>query len=170
VREALARLSGEGLVEERRGSGYFAPALGVTELAELYEAHQALVLATVREPRPTPAQPTPEPEAGASGQPSSGGPLAYVLRTERVFDAIVRAGGNRPLFDCYRRLADRLAPARFAEMQVLSDVDEELGQLRRVIDRDHQTILAKVRAFHRRRLRQAQDIVRVVRRNAARTA
>jgi hypothetical protein len=55
-------------------------------------------------------------------------------------------------------------------MQVLSDVDEELGQLRRVIDRDHQTILAKVRAFHRRRLRQAQDIVRVVRRNAARTA
>jgi DNA-binding GntR family transcriptional regulator len=167
VREALARLSGEGLVEERRGSGYFAPALGVTELTELYEAHQALVLAAVREPWPTPPPLTPEPAAGVTGQPSSGGPSDYVLRTERVFDAIVRAGGNRPLFDCYRRLADRLAPARFAEMQVLGDIDEEFGLLRLASERDHQSIPARVRAFHRRRLRHAQDIVRIARRNAA---
>ena len=167
VREALARLSGEGLVEERRGSGYFAPALGVTELTELYEAHQALVLAAVREPWPPPPPLTSEPDAGVTGQPSSGGPSDYVLRTERVFDAIVRAGGNRPLFDCYRRLADRLAPARFAEMQALNDVDEELGLLQQASERDHASIPARVRAFHRRRLRLTQDIVRYVRRNAA---
>ena len=167
VREALARLSGEGLVEERRGSGYFAPALGVTELAELYEAHQSLVLAAVREPRPAPAPPTSEPEAVAVGQPGHGGPSNYVLRTERVFDAIVRAGGNRPLFDCYRRLVDRLAPARIAETQVLSAVDEEVGQLQLASERDQQNMPARVRAFHRRRLRHVQDIVRLIRRNAA---
>ena len=166
VREALARLSGEGLVEERRGSGYFARALGVTELTELYEAHQAIVLAAVREPRPTPAPPTSESEAVAVGQSGHGGPTDYVLRTERVFDAIVRAGGNRPLFDCYRRLVDRLAPARFAETQVLSSVDEEVGQLQLASERDPQNIPGRVRAFHRRRLRHAQDIVRFVRRNA----
>ena len=166
VREALARLSGEGLVEERRGSGYFAPALGVTELSELYEAHQTLVLAAVREPWPTPPQLTSEPEAAVSGEPTSGGPSDYVMRTERFFDAIARAGGNRPLFDCYRRLADRLAPARFAEMQVLSDVGEELRLLQLASERDQHNLPASVRAFHRRRLRHTQDIVRSVRRNA----
>ena len=124
------------------------------------------MLAAVREPWPTPPQLTPEPDAGVTGQPSSGGPSDYVLRTERVFDAIVRAGGNRPLFDCYRRLVDRLAPARFAETQVLSSVDEEVGQLQLASERDPQNIPGRVRAFHRRRLRHAQDIVRFVRRNA----
>lgn len=167
VREALARLSGEGLVEERRGSGYFAPAFGVTELTELYEAHQLLVLGAVREPRSTSVQPMSDADASPANPSAGGDPSDYVARTERVFDAIVRAGGNRPLFDCYRRLVDRLAPARFAEPQVLGDVDEELGQLQLVTDRDQQNIPARVRAFHRRRLRQAQDIVRTVRRNAS---
>src|SRR5271170_1538563 len=67
IREALARLSGEGLVEERRGSGYFAPILGVTELAELYEAHQALVLSAFREPRAAAGRISADLDAGLAG-------------------------------------------------------------------------------------------------------
>ena len=116
IREALARLSGEGLVEERRGSGYFAPPLGVTELSELYHDHETLVLSVLGTQPLEPAAPSWSDESPHSG--ASDGPAELVL-TERLFDAIIRQTGNRVVFDAYRRVADRLAPARLVEGRAL---------------------------------------------------
>jgi len=164
IREALARLSGEGLVEERRGAGYFAPQLGVTELAELYEAHQVLVLSVFRDQRAL-AEPAAGPEkSGATRHRRRLGTApTYLERVEGLFDAIVRQGGNRPLFESYRRVADRLAPARLAEGLALDDLDDELVQLRHAAEWDLNAAPAKVRMFHKRRLRHVQDIVRSIR-------
>ncbi|MBS0411492.1 MAG: hypothetical protein JSR86_16365, partial [Proteobacteria bacterium] len=75
----------------------------------------------------------------------------------------VRQGGNRPLFEFYRPIADRLAPARLAENVVLDDLDDELILLRTVGEADVATAAARIRSFHKRRLRVVQEIVRVIR-------
>lgn len=50
VREAMARLAGEGLLEERRGLGYFVPRLGPVELSELYTFAQSTATSLLNEP------------------------------------------------------------------------------------------------------------------------
>ncbi len=162
IREALARLCGEGLVEERRGAGYFARQLGVTELAELYHAHLALVLTAFHDPLPAPVE-TPGRAPSAPRRRRSAVQPSYADQVERLFDAIVRQGGNRPLFEFYRPIADRLAPARLAENVVLDDLDDELIQLRTLSEADVATATTRIRSFHRRRLRVVQEIVRVIR-------
>jgi len=42
VREALARLAGEGVLEHRPGRGYFAPSPTASDIADLYELHRRL--------------------------------------------------------------------------------------------------------------------------------
>lgn len=163
IREALARLSGEGLVEERRGSGYFAPPLGVTELSELYQAHEALVLSVIRYPLDDPGSPV---LAGEHAPPRESGASAELALAERLFDAIIRQTRNRVVFDAYRRVADRLAPARLVEGRVLQDVEGELLQLQSLVDSGSRRLEGELKAFHRRRVRSAQEIVRLVRRSA----
>lgn len=56
VREALSRLCGEGLIEDRRGLGYFTralPAEDIVGLLELERAHVELAIGIVGETRPT---------------------------------------------------------------------------------------------------------------------
>ena len=163
IREALARLSGEGLVEERRGSGYFAPPLGVTELSELYHAHETLVLSVLGIQPLEPAAPSWSNESPHPGP--SDGPAELVL-TERLFDAIIRQTGNRVVFDAYRRVADRLAPARLVEGRALQGVDQEVRQLQRQVDEGARRLDGEVRQYHRRRIRHTQDIVRLIRLHA----
>jgi len=43
VREALSRLAGEGLLEERRGDGLFVPELSATDVAGLYRLSEQLL-------------------------------------------------------------------------------------------------------------------------------
>ena len=43
VREALARLAGEGLIEHRPGRGYYAPSPSADDIVDLYEIHRRLV-------------------------------------------------------------------------------------------------------------------------------
>ena len=163
IREALARLSGEGLVEERRGNGYFAPPLGVTELSELYQAHEALVLSVIRYPPDDAGSPAPPGEPPQSQEPGGSAELAL---TERLFDAIILQTRNRVVFDAYRRVADRLAPARLVEGRVLQGVEAELLQLQSLIEAGSRRLDGEVKAFHRRRVRHAQEIVRLVRLSA----
>ena len=49
VREALARLAGERLVEDRRRHGYFVPLPGASELRGLYDLSELLCLAAIRQ-------------------------------------------------------------------------------------------------------------------------
>ena len=52
VREALARLAGEGLLEDRRGQGYFVRTLAAPDIADLYRMHLAHLLIGLDAHRP----------------------------------------------------------------------------------------------------------------------
>jgi hypothetical protein len=146
IREVLARLAGEGLIEDRRGRGYFVWRLEAGDLLDLYEAHAFhLRLATdVLATRSAPSQTllTLDPQGVAA--------MAVGLRGELIFDQIVTEIGNRFILGQHRRLAERLSLVRAIEPKVMADIDQELealsraylqgrwSQLRAFLDRYHQ--------------------------------
>lgn len=137
VREALSRLAGQGLVEDRRGRGYFAWRADAADLAELYALDALHVGAAldglVREAGAArPGAWADEALQAAIAAPDAATGLADF--TEALFARVVRAGGGRMLEACQSALADRLAPARRAEPRVLVGVAEELSALATLFD------------------------------------
>lgn len=142
VREALARLAGEGLVEDRRGQGYFVPRPGAGDVADLYRLSLAHVLIAL-EPRGLRIAP---PEAG--GEPAGADPLEVA---DRVFERAVTAAGSWTLLQAHRRVQARLAPIRRHEPLLLPDLAAEAQGL--VETSGRAALAAAARAFHRRRIR-----------------
>lgn len=104
LREALACLAGQGLIERRRGRGYFYPALGVSEIIDLFELqlaylHAALTLC--------PRGLAPLRKAAAAVDPLDG--------VQALFDAIIAQSANSALVLAHRRVADRLRAVLNAE-------------------------------------------------------
>src|SRR5579862_5224862 len=96
VREALARLAGEGLLDERRGQGFFVRTLTGCDLADLHRislAQLSMVLDPRREAWRRPVEPSdadgPVAERGAPGDPAA--------RVERLFAGWVTERGSRAL-------------------------------------------------------------------------
>lgn len=104
VREALACLAGQGLVERRRGRGYFYPALGVCEMIDLFELqlaylHAALTLC--------PRGLAPLRKAAVAVDPLDG--------VQTLFDAIVAQCANSALTLAHERVVNRLKAVLKAE-------------------------------------------------------
>jgi len=112
VREALARLAGEGLIE-RTPSGYAAPRLAAEDLADLYRLLGVYL------------------EAATVGGPAIAPDLAGDPRQalSSAFDAAVAAQGNDALLRAYGRTRARLAPFTLREGAVLDDVEVEALRL-----------------------------------------
>lgn len=106
VREALARLAGEGLIEHRPGRGYYAPSPGADDIADLHEAHRRLVHWAIDLL-----------EAGGATGPLPGSGEAGV---ERLFTELARAPGRAVLAQTHWRLTLRLRPIRVVEAQLAS--------------------------------------------------
>ncbi len=134
VREALSRLAGQGLVEDRRGRGYFSPRLEALDLAELYDlsaVHVRLALQGLdavgrrrRAPDTVSARTLLETLSEDAASPDA---LAGVYET--LLEHIVLVAGNRTLLVQHRITSDRLGPARRVEPLVLGDVRAELAEL-----------------------------------------
>ena len=88
VREALSRLAGERLIEDRRGRGYFAPRFDVSDLVELYGLRRLYLVEALASDGGPPS--FPPPEASDPGLP----PSAQMVQ---AFDWIVARAGNRAL-------------------------------------------------------------------------
>lgn len=123
VREALSRLAGDGLVEDRRGRGYYARRIDGVDLADLYRAQEALVqvaLATVR---------------CEIGSKRRLGPVYcdYLVNAaqawEALFEAVLRSADSGFLMSAQQRLADRLAPARRVEPEMLGETATDFEPL-----------------------------------------
>lgn len=125
VREALARLAGEGLVAPRDGGGYRVWPPDAVELADLYEAHLSAILASLRIQFEAPGRAKPWRDPG--GTAPSCADLAD--QVEAVFQRLVSACGNRHIVAWRQNLADRLAPARRVERMVFPDFDDEATRL-----------------------------------------
>jgi DNA-binding GntR family transcriptional regulator len=94
VREALSRLCGEGLIEDRRGLGYFtrsAPQEDIVGLLHLEEMHVRLA-------------------AGDQGDPVPGG--ANDEDVEAWVHALMETCTNQPLVESYDRVRRRFDPMR----------------------------------------------------------
>lgn len=116
VREALARLAGEGVIEHRPGRGYFAPSPGPGDIAELYELHHRLVAWALDE---NPSGPWRRP----------GGAAPEGSRQERIFADIVNASGVHALRAEHRRLVRRLHPVQSVEARVRPLSKDRLDRL-----------------------------------------
>lgn len=158
VREALSRLAGERLIEDRRGRGYFAPRLDVSDLVELYDLRglylsRALVVANAADSRDLGSA---EPDLSESGSVAA----SIVGRLDRI----VARAGSRALFDAYRQVSDRLAPVVRIEAEVFPVV-EELAALR-AAQNDRAALAVALDALHETRRRHADDAVRALRAGA----
>lgn len=153
VREALSRLTGEGLLEDRRGQGYFVRRLGAVDIADLYRLNLAHLFIAL-EPRRVSRMP-----AGAGETPDDGEAVTFdpVASIEALFRAWVGATGSRPLFGAFRVIQIQLGPVRRVEAQVLPELEAEArvlldGTLPRG-DR-----LAALRQFHALRIRESDRL------------
>jgi DNA-binding transcriptional MocR family regulator len=150
IREALSRLAGEGLVEERRGQGFFLRSLTGGDIADLFRlslsdlsivhgAHRAQLRRRGAERAPiTPGQ---DP----------------VRDVERLFAGWMADGASRALLGHYRTVAIQLGPVRRVERRVLSNLDAEAEELLTAAgsEADRAPLL---RRFHTRRIAAADEL------------
>jgi len=155
VREALARLSGEGLIE-RAQSGYLTRRYDVGGLRELYQLDQVYALAA--------------PIKGGKGEGTSTDPVAladagdpgmedYVASTE-ILLTVLSPQDSRTLAMARQRVWDRLAPFRAIEPDVLPQVEQEVSRLRDAVQTLTGAPRVLIRAYYRRRLQMAGALLR----------
>jgi DNA-binding transcriptional MocR family regulator len=155
IREALSRLAGEGLIEDRRGRGYFAPRLDVSDLAELYGLRRLYISEALAGWGQRKVDDVGD-EDVAQADPSE----AIV----RLLDRVVAQAGSRALFDAYRQVCDRLAPVIRAEAQVFL-LPDELEGLQAVVD-DPDALGVMLTSLHESRQARVGDLVRAMRAGA----
>jgi hypothetical protein len=163
IREALSRLAGEDLLEDRRGAGYFAWRLDAVDLTDLYGlqgAYLSCALGGSNWGSPGGDRPW----QSAETQETDGADDPHVARTEAVLRAAVSQGRNLWLVRVHQRLADRLAPARSAEPLVLDGLAAELRQLEAALaDPVRETLTAAFENYCLRRKRAAPALVAAMR-------
>ncbi len=159
VREALARLSGEGLIDHRPGRGYFASSPSVEDVVDLLEYHRRLVhwaldlieQATIRPPL--------GPIDGTSG--------------ERVFVAIVRASERSVIVRGHWRTTLQLRPIRKLQIRMSASDAEwtrrvqplllacDISAIRREVDLHHHDSANAASAVINEMRRAAESIVQI---------
>lgn len=151
VREALAHLAGEGVIERRPGRGYFARRPTASDIIDLYALHREYLRWSVSGPLqrpPTASEPSADP----------------ALRVEAVFDRLAEGGGNSAVLDAYRRISVRLRPIRRIEV-LLNDTG--LDTVLQIQAADHEGLPAELSdlldEYHDGRFAVSSSLERVMR-------
>lgn len=149
MREALSRLAGEGLLEDRRGQGFFLRRLTGRDVADLYRlafAHLRIALDTQSG------------QVGARSGDDAGGPpmseLEVIGAVDEIFSCWVAASGGRVLTQSFARVQLQLARARRHEPQHIDGLAEEWAELA-AMGYGAAGRLPRVRGFFARRIRVA---------------
>lgn len=152
VRDALNRLAGERLVEMRTSDGFLLPLVTEAHLRDLYGWNAALLqLATQSWPRES----SPHRANGLAADAPSAVAMLFALIGMRSSNPEQGA----QIASCN----DRLAAIRIAESRALGGVEAEIRGMALAFDHGSPTELRKlVRAYHRRRIATAPDIVRAL--------
>jgi hypothetical protein len=153
VREALSQLSGEGLLVDRRGQGWFVQALTALDIADLYRT-SLTVLTTAHDAHRAAA-----PQQGGATPPveTLGGDA--IEHVERLFADWMAQAGGRALYAVHRNLQARLEPVRRAEPLVFDDLPEEAARLQALAPPTAAgPRLAEIRRFYGRRITAAHRL------------
>lgn len=154
VREALARLAGEGVIEHWPGRGYFAPRLAASDIVELYDYHQRLILWAIDAP------------VAAGGLAVDQKEASLLDRLERVFAGAAGRSGNRVLIRAQRLASVRLRPVRAVEMTVAPVTLGEVERLEALSGNEELTgFREEVIRYHEGRMETVASISAAVRRS-----
>lgn len=153
MREALACLAGEGLIDRRRGRGYFYPELGAADLIDLYELQRSYIHAALYVHPP--------------GSPILQRAVAYASPDAGVtslISALLDSSGNRALIRAHHLVVLRLTPALQAERRLGEPSDETLAHLfDQASSADVKGLLDAFAALHTRRCANAWRIAQTLR-------
>jgi hypothetical protein len=153
VREALWRLVGEGLLEDRRGQGFFVRPLTATDITDLYGLSLAH-LDIAHEPERTPVRRLPAPMPGIDVKMTD-----PVRDVERLFAGWISETGSPALIAAHRAILIQLGPVRRVEPKLFEDLATEASKLRVLDPREPGgEWSAAVREFHERRIAQADRL------------
>ncbi|MDV3455851.1 GntR family transcriptional regulator [Sphingomonas sp. HF-S4] len=151
VREALARLVGEGLVEDRRRHGYFVPLLSWFDLLELYDLCEALILAALRDARDRGAPPA-----------IDAAPMSDHARTPQSFGVqlttLLSLSRNARLLAAGRLQVDCLSGAIRIDARLYGDSSDRIQLSEMVAAGNWRAALQYVRREFRRRRSRAESV------------
>lgn len=154
VREALARLAGEGVIDHWPGRGYFAPGLAASDIVELYDYHQRLVLWAIDAP------------VAAGSQVGDREEGSLVGRLERVFADAAGRSGNRVLIRAQRLVSTRLRPVRLIEATLAPVTLDEVARLENLFRSDSGSGFREaVIRYHEGRMEVVSSISAAIRRS-----
>ncbi len=151
VREALSRLAGEGLLEDRRGQGYFVRLPNALDIADLYRLSLAHLLIAQEPHRPLR-------RALSAAAPENPPDQNAIRRVDRLMLLWVAESGSRALISAFRLVQVQLGIVRRLEPELIADIEEEADQLDTLVDADRTARLASLRHFHGRRMRLAEPL------------
>ena len=147
--------------------GFFAWKLDAVDLVELYDLQAAYLTSALERAGRSQLMSLDcnSERLDVAAIPHEGAPP--VARLEAVLAMLVTEARSAALARAHGLLADRLAPSRHAERAVLSDTAGELSALERAaVMSDRPAILQVLADYHRRRTRQAPQIVAAMRASA----
>jgi DNA-binding GntR family transcriptional regulator len=162
VREALARLAGEGLLEERRGDGFFLRRLSSGDVADLYDlafAHLRIALASSRLGVPASGCAPVMVDDVGEGQP--------IAAADRLLAQWVEEAGSAVLVRSFHRVQLQLARVRRVEPLHLHGLADEYARLRAQGEAPPRARTPVVAAFFRRRIRVAHRLAEQLEARAA---
>ncbi|WP_395943337.1 GntR family transcriptional regulator [Brevundimonas sp.] len=154
VREALAHLAGEGIIEHRPGRGYFAPSPTAADIVGLYQLHRQFLRGSASEV----VLPDLFPVDAAEDE---------IQRIESVFDRLAQQGGNSAVVEAFRRVTAQLRPIRRIEA-LLQDTGWDLViEIDRLdSERGAAEVVKAVDKYHQGRINLAQSVEKVMRQSA----
>lgn len=156
IREALSRLAGEGLVEERRQQGFFVRTLTSVDIADLYRLSLSHLMISQ-------GQRTALGQRDAPAIPHTD--LTDPIRRVEGLLLAWMAGASATLMSSYRTLVIQLGPVRRIEHLVLADLDAEAAGLAALHDPEAAPQwLTALRRFHGRRIAVADRLASAVNR------
>lgn len=148
VREALAWLCGEGLMERAPRTGYLAPRLDAPLVRDRFWVRFQCLSSSMDLTAALATSATPASDLGDEDA------------VRDLFDRLVRATGNRALIEIFLRVDAQLRMLSDAERLVFADAAEEARELVRIETIGSRIqLLAAVDAYHRRRMENAALIV-----------
>jgi DNA-binding GntR family transcriptional regulator len=153
VRDALHLLTGERLVTTRVSDGFHVATVDAPGLQDLYEWNAQVLLLSLssrQSPRPTPS---------AEEQRRS----THESAAAALFLGIAAGSRNAEHRLAILSLNDRLSAARLCEARVLPAPEQEADELRTLFDSgDMKALRRGIVAYHRRRRKLANELVRML--------
>lgn len=155
VREALARLSGEGLVERAASGGYVALRLDAAAARDRYVMHAHFVRIAL------------ETNARSLGSVKAPAPRFEEARpgaaAHRLFLTLVCSSGNRVLWDAWEKVSGQLKVIRRVEPLLFRDLADEARTLYAAYAETAGSEFAEiVRRYHERRANAAGALAALV--------